>query len=626
MATRRTRGVDASKVQNRYDAAGQGRRTKGWQAPASGPNRATVGLQTIRNRADDSVRNDWAAESSVQKWTTNLVGTGITPRWKLGYVNDLFRQWNRVADADGVLDYFGLQALVCRGWFAKGEVFARRRPRPLGTRLPVPLQIQILEAEFVPIFDATTWPGMPANHTIRQGIEFTKYGERAAYWMYREHPGDGHANTVRQDQLLRIPAQDVAHIFEVKRAGQIRGVSSLAPILMRLRASGDFEDAVLERQRLANLFTMFVTRALPPDVAANMNIDPDTGLPAFYGDDGAAVVGLEPGMSHSLLPGEDVKFASPPGAGTDHSDYLRSSALGTAAGQGLPYEVMSGDIRDVSDRTLRVVINEFRRFAEQRQWHTLIPQFCQRAIEWFVDAGVLAGSIKLIDAEAARFPEHSPQGWAYIHPVQDVEGKIKAIEAGLTSRDREITRLGDDPVQIDEERKAAKEREDELGLTPPPPVEPAAPAEPAPAPGVQQAAALMDLIRAQADNHQAFMTHVLNVVGSMGVRNDAPALQVHNHLPAPNVTVDVPAPTVNVAPAAVQVDVAAPNVTVEPAAVHVDVAAPTVNVEAPNVNVTNEVQPATVEVSLPARKTETTFNRDNEGLVKTMTQVERTLN
>ena len=50
----------------RYDAAGQGRRLAGWTPPSSGPNTAMAGLQTIRNRSHDAVRNDWSAKSVTQ--------------------------------------------------------------------------------------------------------------------------------------------------------------------------------------------------------------------------------------------------------------------------------------------------------------------------------------------------------------------------------------------------------------------------------------------------------------------------------------------------------------------------------------------------------------------------------
>jgi hypothetical protein len=69
-------------VVNRYDAAGFGKRMAGWNPPSSGPNRAIYGVQKMRDRSHDAVRNDWSGESSVQKWTTSLIGIGIIPRLK----------------------------------------------------------------------------------------------------------------------------------------------------------------------------------------------------------------------------------------------------------------------------------------------------------------------------------------------------------------------------------------------------------------------------------------------------------------------------------------------------------------------------------------------------------------
>jgi hypothetical protein len=72
----------ATEVVNRYDAAGNGKRMAGWNPPQSGPNRAIVGLQKIRDRARDAERNDWSGRVATQKWTTSLIGIGIRPRLK----------------------------------------------------------------------------------------------------------------------------------------------------------------------------------------------------------------------------------------------------------------------------------------------------------------------------------------------------------------------------------------------------------------------------------------------------------------------------------------------------------------------------------------------------------------
>lgn len=453
-------------VHNKYDAAGAGRRMKGWMPPSSGPNRATMGLQKIRDRSRDAVRNDWSGESASQKWVTNLIGTGITPRLKRitdksrkQAINDLWQRWVPQADADGVLDFYGLQALVVRAWLDSGEVFVRKRMRQLDSGMEVPVQVQLIEADFVPVFDADTWPGMPEGHKIRQGIELNRRGQRVAYWMHREHPGDETVGGVSQ-KLLRISASEVKHVYEVKRPGQLRGVSALAPVLARLRSINDYDDAVLERQKLANLFTAFITRGLGSDV----DVDPMTNLPLELTGDGTPLAGLQPGLIQELDYGQDIKFANPPEAGTTYSDYMRTQHLGTSAATGIPYELFSGDIKEVSDRTLRVVINEFRRFAEQRQWHTVIPMFCQPVREWWTDAAVLAGHVTWAERHDVAMVEWAPHGWSYIHPVQDPQGKALEVESGFRSRASVIAAMGYDPEEVDEERAADAQREKELGL------------------------------------------------------------------------------------------------------------------------------------------------------------------
>lgn len=477
------------KFVNRYDAAGNGRRIKSWNAPSTGPSRVILGTEKLRNRAMDSVRNDWGSGSVTQKWTTSLIGVGVTPRWEADDLNVAWAQWVKEADADCVLNAYAMQALAAREWFSSGEVFLRRRPRSLLTPLSAPVQVQIIGSEYCPMFDTKSWSGMPAGNEMRQGIEVNKYGRRVAYWMYKEHPHDRIGQTPGLYDLIRIPADEISHVFEPKRSGQMRGVSELASVLIRIRSSADFEDAVLDRQKLANLFAAFVTRPAPPE--EDVDFDPLTGLPSYYDPKGNPSAGLEPGIFQELAPGENITFSNPPEAGTTFSEYMRTNGLGTAAGSGMPYELMSGDIQNVSDRALRVVINEFRRFAEQRQWHLVIPMICQPMVDWWAEAMVLAG-MPIRRLLEMKTPEHAPHGWEYIHPVQDVEGKVKAIEAGLTSQTAEISKRGDDPKKVFKQRETDAKLNEQYGLpaAPAPKVTPtpaasAPAADPAPQPQPQ---------------------------------------------------------------------------------------------------------------------------------------------
>ena len=423
-----------------------------WRPPASGPNAALAGLQTIRNRQRDAERNEWQAASGVRVWSTNLIGTGIQARQTLG--SDALRarakahwdEWCAQSDADGVLNFNGQQLLGTRCVTGVGEVFVRFRPRRPEDGLAVPLQIQLLESEMVPLLDADNWPGLLPGQRIRQGIVLDRLNRRVAYAMYRSHPGE-RSSGARHDEIVLVPARFVRHVYEPTRPGQLRGVSEFAPIIAKLRSVGNFDDAVLHRQELANLFTMFLIRPAPE---GDPNINPMTGMATTgYADNGAPLATMEPGISQELFPGEDVRFSEPPDAGANYAEFMRQQHLGVSAGGGLPYELMAGDIKDVSDRTLRVVINEFRRRCEQRQWLTIIPMMCQPIRDAWAEAAALAGIFSAAEVPLVKKVAWQPQGWAYIHPTQDAQGKKIEVDAGFRSRESVITERGDDPDEVD---------------------------------------------------------------------------------------------------------------------------------------------------------------------------------
>ena len=130
------------------------------------------------------------------------------------------------------------------------------------------------------------------------------------------------------------------------------------------------------------MFAGFITRLSPEDNLMG------EGLPDASG---AALAGLEPGTMQELPPGRKITFADPPSAGSDYAEFLRGHLLAICASQDVPYEVLTGDLRNVSDRALRLILNEFRRVIEQDQWLYMIPMFCQKVRDAWFDQAVLVG-------------------------------------------------------------------------------------------------------------------------------------------------------------------------------------------------------------------------------------------
>ena len=453
-------------------ASSSGARARSWKTSSAGPNMAAAqNLPLMRTRARDAIRNDPWAKTAIARLVSNTIGTGIQPHPQhpdtaiRKQQKQLWNDWIGESDADSMLDFYGQQTLAARAFFGDGEVLVRRRLRRLDCEQSVPLQVQLLEGDMLPVDKNEP---RPSGGEIVNGVEFDADDQRVAYHLLRRHPGEYNRLSKFGMQTVAVPAEDVSHVFQVLRPGQVRGVPELSTVLLRLHSLDNFDDAVLFRQEVSNLFAGFVTKpATPADGPGE--IDPLTGQPVEYDTDGySPIVSLEPGSMQELAPGEDVRFATPPGAGADYGPFMRQQLMAAAASVGMPYELLTGDLRDVGDRVLRVLLNEFRRAIEQLQWNIFIHQFCRSVWAWWVDACALSGAMPMPDFHRSRRDylrvRWVPQGWPYIHPVQDVNAQRLAIRSGLTSRSASILKQGEDPEQVDEENAADNGRADALGL------------------------------------------------------------------------------------------------------------------------------------------------------------------
>ena len=459
------------RIKASYEGAGEGRRSASWDAPDIGINSInTPALRNLRARSRAAVRNDPYAFNVIDKRISNLIGTGITPRPKIEddalrkLQQELWEDWVDESDANGLTDFYGQQALIARTVETAGECFVRIRPRSLDENLAVPLQLQVLAPEFVP---HDKFEPAKNGNSIRAGIEFNPAHQRVAYWMYRVHPRDASSLNAGYNQLVRVPAAQVLHIFEPVEPGQLRGVPRLAPVLKRLRSLDNYDDAVLFRQEVANLFAGFISR--PPPEATQQPRDPVTGQLLTEDRDGfTPMVALEPGTMQELGPGEEVEFSKPPDAGNNYPDFMRQQLMAAAAGTGTPYEILTGDMREVNDRALRVVLNEFRRRLEQLQFGVYVHQLCRPVRAAWLDMAVLAGRLRLDDyAQRRRDYLRSrwvPQGWAYIQPVQDIQARMMEVNAGFNSRSEMVLRSGYDAETVDAENAADQARARDLGL------------------------------------------------------------------------------------------------------------------------------------------------------------------
>jgi len=288
------------------------------------------GGELLRDRMRDLVRNNPHAAKAVAVLVNNIVGAGIMPRAATGddtldaTVNELWEAWIGQCDADGQLDFHGLQTLVCREMIEAGEVLVRRRPRRASDGLAVPLQLQVLEADFL---DAAK-TGAAGSGRIVQGIEFDALGRRRAYWLHDSHPGDafGALNTGRNRFRSRsVPAAEIAHVYEKSRT-QARGVPWGSAVIRALRDLDDYEVAEIVRKKTEACVTAIVLGA---DEA-------EQGIaPTVVDADGNHVEQFEPGLIAYARGGKEIRFNQPAATG-GYAEYKRASLHTIAPASGCP--------------------------------------------------------------------------------------------------------------------------------------------------------------------------------------------------------------------------------------------------------------------------------------------------
>jgi len=435
-------------ARGQYEGASRGRRTEGWRAPGTSANAETRNqLALLRNRSRDLVRNNAYAARAVSVIVNNVVGTGIIPQVRLpagrrrNQVERLVRAWmdTSACDADGRHSFYGLQARAMRSVVESGEVLIRRRRRRASDGLAVPMQIQVIEPDFL---DSGRDGPQPGGGVVHQGVEFDQLGRRVAYWLFDEHPGD--LTRMRSLSSRRVPADQVIHMFRDDRRGQVRGVPWAAPVLIRHRDVADYEDAQGLRQKIAACFAAFVEGEDPADLNA---ADPAAPLSET----------LEPGVIEHLAPGKRVTFATPPGV-EGYAEYMRQQLTAMAAGYGVTYEALTGDLSNVNFSSGRMGWIEFGRNVDDWRWHMLIPQMCDGVWAWLSEVLVV-----MIGGEPPPVAWTPPRR-TMIDPAKEIASTKEAIRSGLTSLSEEIRQNGHDPDVLLAEIAADSRRLDELGL------------------------------------------------------------------------------------------------------------------------------------------------------------------
>jgi lambda family phage portal protein len=446
-----------------FEAGLANRRLKGFQPSRAHLNTLIAAAgPDITARARWLIRNNGYATNAIESWAGNVVGAGIKPSSMIkdagvkAQVQKLWLDWTDEADAEGFTDFYGLQRRAAREVFIAGEVFFRFRPRRPQDGLTVPLQLQMLPSEMLPLNRNEVMPG---GNVIRQGIEFDRVGRRVAYHFLRRHPGDITDPGLAGD-IVRVPAFEIVHVIDPVDAGQLRGVSRFAAGIVKLFLLDQYDDAELDRKKVAAMHALFITTPAPGEP-----------LDAAEGRDenDERTIDLQPGQITILEPGEEVQTSTPADSGQTYEPFQYRTLLQVSAALGVPYAYLSNDMLKANYSNSRLALLEFRRRIEAYQHAVVVWQLCRQVWARWMDTAVLAGAFDLPDYDKRRREYLAcgwlPPKWDWVDPLKDARAEIEQIDAGLKSRTQALAERGYDAEQVDAEIAADQAREKSLGLS-----------------------------------------------------------------------------------------------------------------------------------------------------------------
>lgn len=433
----------------RFDGAAGGRR--GWgmgtfhsinpEVAAAGPN--------LRARARYLAANNPFLASAVANWVGALIGAGIMPTAKhpdadiRKALGAFFHDWAEEADADGRTDLPGLCVDIARGLVVDGEAFVQLVPLDGVPRL------RLVPPELI---DESMTRELGDGRMIVQGVEFDADGRRVAYHAFPAKPTDQFATYAPP---VRIAAEDILHVLKPLAAGQVRGVSWLAPVILPANEFDQIVDALAMGVKVAAMHAGFL---IDQNGTAG---EPYDGS----GEGGILETGLEPGTLKRLPTGVDVTFTTPQQA-NEVAAFLRFNLQMLAAGLGLPEHLLSGDLTGANYSSLRAGLLPFRQRVEQIQYGVLVPQLLRPVWRRVIAFAVLSEEIDVTGLEDAFRVEWIMPRPMQVDPEKDAKAVREMLSLNLMSRRQAVAELGWDIEALDAEIAADRAREAALGIAP----------------------------------------------------------------------------------------------------------------------------------------------------------------
>ncbi|OIR10982.1 phage portal protein, lambda family [mine drainage metagenome] len=415
-----------------YASANVNRLTGDWSALAtSADSEILTSLRLLRARSRQMVRDNAHAKNVIRIVQNNVVGTGIgmqalvtNARGKLidainNQIEDAWQRWSnkKICHTAGLMGFADIERIVAAQLVEAGEVLIRKVKQPFGGGR-IPFALEVIEADR--LMDQWQTARAPNGNAIRMGVEIDTWGRPVAYWLYPTHPGDYQFTSFQPSRFIRVPADEIIHLYIVERWPQTRGVPWFHAVLKRIHDMAGYGEAEIVAARASANIVGFIKAP-----------EPQAGDDVLYKE---RVIDSEPGTFRQLLPGEDFVGFNPTRPNAALEPFMRYMLREMGAGIGVSYESLSRDYSQSNYSSSRLSLLDDRALWRILQGWLIRNLRTEIHNEW-LDAAVLSGEVNIPDyySNPAKYQRvrFKPRGWSWIDPTKEVQAYRTAVRCGF---------------------------------------------------------------------------------------------------------------------------------------------------------------------------------------------------
>jgi lambda family phage portal protein len=436
-----------------YQAARVTRLTEDWGTSNSSADLDLwANLQALRGRARRLSTNNPLIRKYLRMNQKNIIGDkGIQLQMKVPMkkgknlnkklniaIEAAWKTWGRKVNCTvtGKLSWNMAQRFAVEQWKRDGECIIRmvtydRNPFNFALQFFDPDQ---LDANFYSYM-------MPNGNQIRMGVEVDPYGLPVAYHLWKRHPAE--FSTAPQYRI-RVPAEEIVHIFVPQRVGQTRGFPEMAPSMVNIHMMVKYSESEAIAARIASEKMGFFEAAAGTDEGYTGDRDNEDRI----------TMKAESGLIEQLPTGLTFKPWDSQHPAVAFPFFMKSQIRLAGAGLDVSYESLANDREGVNYSSIRAGLLD-----ERDTWRLeqdVVKEVLSQVVfeKWLTNAW-LAGLVKLdgLPADFFEFATFHARGWPWVDPLKDAQAAVLQVQNGYESQSQQMAEAGNNFEEVIDEIK-----------------------------------------------------------------------------------------------------------------------------------------------------------------------------